>query len=207
VHKTLRSIAVSSLVSLFVVGAASSAIAADWELDPSHSHVGFGIKHMMISTLHGTFNKYTGTVTLDDKDPSKVAAHIVIETASVDTGDAKRDEHLKSPDFFDAAQYPKIIFDAVKAEKRGADGLAITGNLTIKSVTKPVVLAVSGITQEVKDPWGGLRKGATATAKINRKDFGLTWNKSLDSGGVLVGDDVNIELELELTKAKKKDKS
>ena len=195
-----RSIVSAALASALVLGASVPAFASVWEIDSSHSHVGFGVRHMMVSTVHGTFAKYAGLINLDDKDISKSTAHIEIEAGSVDTGNAKRDEHLKSPDFFDAAKYPTINFDATKVEKRGADGLNLTGNLTIKGVTKPVVLTVSGLTGEVKDPWGGIRRGATATAKINRKDFGLTWNKGLETGGVVVGDDVNLELEIELTK-------
>jgi polyisoprenoid-binding protein YceI len=200
VNLSIRSIASSILASALVLGAASSALASDWELDSTHSRVGFGVKHMMVSTVHGTFTKYTGNVTLDDKDIAKSTAHIEIDATSVDTGNAKRDEHLKGADFFDVAKFPKITFDATKAEKRGADGLLLTGNLTIKNITKPVVLTVSGITGEVKDPWGGTRRGATAQAKINRKDFGLTWTKGLETGGVVVGDDVTLELEIELTK-------
>src|SRR5439155_15178082 len=160
----------------------------------------FGIKHMMVSTVRGTFGKYTGTIALDDKDIAKSTAHIEIDATSIDTGNAKRDEHLKSPDFFDVAKFPKITFDATKVEKRGADGLNVTGNLTIKNITKPVILTVSGLTGEVKDPWGGTRRGASAQTKINRKDFGLTWNKGLETGGVVLGEDVTIDLEIELTK-------
>ncbi len=200
-NRSLRSLLVSSVL-FGALGASSLALASDWEIDSGHSRVGFGVRHMMVSTVHGTFAKYTGTVALDDKDVTKSTAHIEIDTASVDTGNAKRDEHLKSPDFFDVVKFPKITFDSTKIEKRGADGLAITGNLTMKGVTKPVVLNVSGLTGEVKDPWGGVRRGATAQAKINRKDFGLTWNKGLETGGVVVGDDVNLELEVELAKKK-----
>jgi polyisoprenoid-binding protein YceI len=197
---SFRSIASSVVVSALVLGAASAAFASEWELDSTHSRVGFGVKHMMVSTVHGTFTKYTGNITVDDKDVAKSTAHIEIDAASVDTGNAKRDEHLRSPDFFDTAKFPKITFDATKVEKRGADGLSLTGNLTIKNITKPVVLTVSSLTGEVKDPWGGTRRGATATAKINRKDFGLTWSKALETGGMVVGDDVTLELEIELTK-------
>jgi len=201
-NRSLRSALVSAFAGVLVLGASASALASDWEVDASHSRTGFAIKHMMVSTLHGSFTKYTGAVTIDDADLTKSKAHIEIDTSSVDTGNAKRDEHLKSPDFFDSAKFPKIVFDSTKVEKRGADGLVLTGNLTIKNVTRSVVLNVSGLTGEAKDPWGGVRRGATAQAKINRKDFGLTWNKALESGGMLVGEDVNLELEVELTKKK-----
>ncbi len=199
---SLRSVFLPFAASVGLASASASAFASDWDIDPSHSHVGFGIRHMMVSTVHGTFDKYTGSIALDDADVSKSKAHIEIDAASIDTGNAKRDEHLRSPDFFDAAHYPKITFDSTRVEKRGADGLSVTGNLTIRNVTKPVILSVSGLTGEVKDPWGGVRRGASAQTKINRKDFGLTWNKALETGGVVVGDDVTIDLEVELTKKK-----
>ncbi len=201
-NRSFRSAFAPALAGLLVLGASASALASDWDIDPSHSRVGFGVRHMMVSTVHGKFAKYTGTIAIDDADVSKSKAHIEIDAASIDTGNEQRDNHLKSPDFFDAAKFPKIVFDSTKVEKRGADGLNLAGNLTIKNVTKPVVLTVSGFTPEVKDPWGGVRRGATAQAKISRKDFGLTWNKSLETGGVVVGDEVTIELEVELTKKK-----
>ncbi|MBV9946762.1 MAG: polyisoprenoid-binding protein [Myxococcales bacterium] len=201
--RPVRSALLSVAASVLLLAGSASALASDWEVDSSHSRVGFGIRHMMVSTVHGTFDKYTGQLALDDADLSKSKAHIEIDASSIDTGNAKRDEHLRSPDFFDVAHYPKITFDSTKVEKRGADSLSVTGNLTIRNVTKPVVLSVSGLTGEVKDPWGGVRRGASAQAKISRKDFGLNWNKSLDTGGVVLGDDVNIELEVELTKKAK----
>jgi polyisoprenoid-binding protein YceI len=139
-------------------------------------------------------------VAIDDADVTKSKVHLDIDATSISTDNSKRDEHLRSPDFFDAAHFPKLTFDSTKVEKRGADSLAVTGNLTIKNVTKPVVLNVTGLTGEVKDPWGGTRRGATASAKISRKDFGLSWNKALETGGVVVGDDITIELEVELSK-------
>jgi polyisoprenoid-binding protein YceI len=183
-------------------GTSATALASDWDLDSSHSRVGFSVKHMMVSNVRGTFGKYVGTVNFDDKDVTKSKTHLDIESGSIDTGNADRDKHLKSPDFFDTAKFPKITFDSTKVEKRGADGLNVTGNLTIKNITKPVVLTVSGLTGEVKDPWGGVRRGASAQTKINRKDFGLTWNKGLETGGVVVGDEITIDLELEMTKKK-----
>jgi polyisoprenoid-binding protein YceI len=200
-NRSARRVLVSTIL-FGALGASSVALASDWDIDAGHSRVGFGVRHMMVSTVHGTFGKYTGSVALDDKDVTKSTTHLEIDATSINTGDAKRDEHLRSPDFFDTAKFPKITFDSTKIEKRGADGLAITGNLTLKNVTKPVVLTVTGLTGEAKDPWGGTRRGATASAKINRKDFGLTWNKGLETGGVLVGEDVNLELEVELTKKK-----
>jgi polyisoprenoid-binding protein YceI len=200
--RSIRSTIVSALAGVLVLGASASALASDWDVDSSHSRVGFGVRHMMVSTVHGSFTKYTGTIALDDADISRSRAHLEIDVTSIDTGNAKRDEHLKSADFFDVGKFPKMVFDSTKIEKHGADGLVISGNLTIKNVTRPVVLNVAGLTGEVKDPWGGTRRGATATAKINRKDFGLTWNKGLETGGVVVGDEVTLELEVELAKKK-----
>jgi polyisoprenoid-binding protein YceI len=202
-NRTSRSIVSSALaafLSLGVLGASASAFASNWDVDATHSKVGFGVRHMMVSTVHGSFAKYTGTVALDDADVTKSKIHLEIDASSINTGVDKRDEHLRSADFFDVAHFPKIVFDSTRIEKHGADALAVTGNLTIKNVTKPVVLTVSGLTGEVKDPWGGTRRGATAQAKINRKDFGLGWNKALETGGVVVGEDVTLELEVELAK-------
>jgi polyisoprenoid-binding protein YceI len=201
--RSIRSALLPFATVALLLGGAATAFASDWDIDSTHSRVGFGVRHMMVSTVHGTFDKYSGSIALDDADVAKSKAHIEIDAASIDTANAKRDEHLRSADFFDVAHFPKITFDATKVEKRGADGLALTGNLTIRNVTKPVVLLVSGLTGEVKDPWGGTRRGASAQAKISRKDFGLSWNKSLDTGGVVLGDDVTIELEVELTKKAK----
>jgi polyisoprenoid-binding protein YceI len=196
-----RSFLATTFAAALALGA-TTALASDWDVDASHSRVGFGVRHMMVSTVHGAFKTFTGAVAFDDKDVTKSKVHIEIDAASVDTGNGKRDEHLKSPDFFDTAKFPKITFDSTKVEKKSADALDVTGNLTIKNVTKPVVLSVTGLTGEVNDPWGGTRRGATATTKINRKDFGLGWNKALETGGVVVGDDVTIELEVELAKKK-----
>lgn len=177
------------------------ALASNWDLDASHSNVGFAVRHMMVSNVHGKFTKVTGTLALDDKDVTKSVVNVDIETASVDTSESKRDEHLRSADFFDAAKFPKMTFKSTKVEKVG-EKLKVTGDLTIKGVTKPVVLSVDTFTPEVKDAFGGFRKGAMATTKINRKDFGLTWNKTLDAGGVALGEDISIQLELEFVKKK-----
>jgi polyisoprenoid-binding protein YceI len=180
---------------------AQTAFASTWDIDASHSGVGFSVRHMMVSNTHGKFTKFTGTVALDDKDVTKSTVQVDIDIASIDTGDAKRDEHLRSEEFFDAKKFPKMTFKSTKVVKSG-DKLLVTGDLTLKNVTKPVVLTVEPLTAEVKDPWGGVRRGTTATTKINRKDFGLTWNKALEAGGVAVGEEISIQLELELVKKK-----
>ncbi|HEY4015311.1 MAG TPA: YceI family protein [Polyangiaceae bacterium] len=200
--RSLRSLAASAAAGLLFIGASATAFASDWDVDSAHSQVGFSVRHMMVSTVHGTFDKYTGWIALDDGDIAKSKAHFDIDATSIDTGNAKRDEHLRSPDFFDVTKFPKITFESSKVDRRGPGELTLSGNLTIKNVTKPVVFSVSGLSGEVKDPWGMTRRGASATAKINRKDFGLTWNKSIEAGGVVVGDEVTLTLEVELTKKK-----
>jgi polyisoprenoid-binding protein YceI len=155
---------------------------------------------MMVSSTRGQFAKYAGTVFIDEKDPSKTVLDVAIDTESVDTGDKKRDDHLRSPDFFDSKKWPKMTFKSTKVERKPAGGWAVTGDLTIRDKTKSVVLDVEPLSAEGKDPWGGIHRGTRATAKINRMDFDLKWNKSLETGGVLVGEDVSIELDIELLK-------
>jgi len=142
-------------------------------------------------------------VDYDDKNPAAIRIEAVIDAASINTGEPKRDEHLKSPDFFDVAKFPNITFRS-KSARKTAGGLAVTGDLTIHGVTREVVLNVEGPTPEVKDPWGNIRRGATATTKINRKDFGLTWNAVLETGGVVVGDEVSITIDVEAVRAAEK---
>ena len=169
-----------------------------WNVDVAHSSIGFVARHLMVTKVRGRFLSFAGTLTIaDDPLASKVEASADI--ASVSTGDEGRDGHLKSPDFFDAEKFPQITFKSTKVEKAGKDQLKVTGDLTIKGVTKPVVLAVEGPTAEIKDPWGNTRRGFSATTKINRKDFGLSWSKTIEAGPV-VGDEVKIELEGELIK-------
>lgn len=176
---------------------ASPASAADYEIDASHSHVGFAVRHMMVSSTRGEFGGVTGTVKLDDKDLSRSKIEATIDAKSIDTRDAKRDEHLRSPDFFDVAQHPTITFRSTGIHRKG-DSYLVTGDLTMRGVTKSVTLVASAPTPEVKDPWGGVRRGLTATAKLNRKDFGISWNKALDSGGLVVGEEVQVQLDVEL---------
>lgn len=199
--RSLRSVLASLVAGSLLLGAAAPAFAANWEVDAGHSHVGFAVRHMMIATVHGSFGKYTGTVALDDGDLTKSKVHVDIDASSIATQNDKRDSDLKSPLFFDVAHFPGITFDSTKIEKHGAHGLSVTGNLTIKGVTRPVVLTVADLSSEVKDPFGAVRRGATATAKLSRKEFGLTWNKPLETGGVVLGDEITLELEVELKKA------
>ena len=191
----LRALAV--LISLVIP---SVAAADTWVIDTDHSNVGFKVRHMMISNVKGDFGTFKGSVDINDTDLTRSKVEVIIETASIDTGVAKRDEHLRSAEFFDVARFPTMTFVSSKVEKSGPDKLKVTGNLTLRGVTKEVVLDVEGPTRSYKDPWGNVKRGASATTKINRKDFGLTWNKVIESGGVAVGEEVAIALEIELLK-------
>lgn len=173
-------------------------LASTWDIDPAHSNVEFGVRHLMVSTVKGNFQKVSGFVELDDKNITKSSVEVTIETASIDTREPKRDAHLRSPDFFDAAKYPTITFKSTKVEKAGKDKLKVTGDLTIHGVSKPVVLMTEGPSPALKDPFGRTVRGVTATGKINRKDWGMVWNKALDTGGVMVSDEVKLELNAEL---------
>jgi polyisoprenoid-binding protein YceI len=180
---------------------AGTAQASSWELDPAHSTVGFSVRHMMVSNVRGAFTRFNGTLQLDDKDISKSSVQVDIETTSIDTHEAKRDEHLRSADFFQADKFSKMTFKSDRVEKKG-DIYLVSGSLTIRDVTKPVVLSVEGFGPEVKDPWGTTRRGLRGTTTIRRSDYGLTWNKTLETGGVVVGDEVTISIEAELIKKK-----
>jgi polyisoprenoid-binding protein YceI len=176
---------------------------AAYDIDGSHSRVGFSVRHMMVSTVRGEFKKFTGTAFIDEKNPPASKISLEADVASIDTSEPKRDAHLKSPDFFDAAKFPKLAF-ASTSVARSTTGYSVKGDLTIHGVTKPVTLDVEALSPEMKDPWGGLRRGTHARAKIDRKDFGLTWNKALETGGAVVGDDVTIDLDVELLKQQSK---
>lgn len=180
----------------------SLSIASTWSIDPEHSTVGFKIRHLMVSNVNGRFETYSGSIHVDDADITKSRIEVSIDAASINTNVQKRDEHLRSADFFDVAKFPKMTFVSKSIRNVGSGHLLVKGDLTIHGVTKEVVLDVEGPTPESKDPWGNIRKGVVATTKINRKDFGLLWNAALETGGVLVGDEVNITLEIELIKAK-----
>jgi polyisoprenoid-binding protein YceI len=154
----------------------------------------------MVSNVKGVFHKFSGLVNIDDQDVTRSKVTVTIDVASVDTGVAKRDEDLRSAGFFDAARYPGMTYVSRKIVRNGPDSLRITGDLTIHGVTREVVLEVEGPTPVIKDPWGGTRRGATAITKINRKDFAMTYNKTLETGGVVVGDEVAISIEMEMVK-------
>jgi polyisoprenoid-binding protein YceI len=174
--------------------------AATWQIDPDHSSFQFKIRHLTVSNVKGDFGKAKGTVTTDDQDITKLTVEVTIDAASINTGHAKRDEHLRGPDFFNVTQYPTITFVSKKVIKANGNRLKVIGNLTIHGMTKEITVDVEGPTPDVKDPWGNFRRGATATVNINRRDFGLKWNKVLDSGGLVVGEEVNIYVEVELVR-------
>ncbi len=189
---------IAALSTIFALSLPAMALASTWTIDPEHSNVGFKVRHLMVSNVKGNFEKFNGTVNIDDKDITKSKVEVSIDTNSINTNVQKRDDHLRSADFFDVAKYPAMTFVSKKVAKAGKDKLKVTGDLTLHGVTKQVVLDVEGPSKESKDPWGNIRKGATASTKINRKDFGLNWNKALETGGVVVGDEVTITLEIEI---------
>jgi polyisoprenoid-binding protein YceI len=174
--------------------------ATKYQIDPAHSTASFSVKHMMIAKVHGGFEKMSGTLTYDPQNPAKSYVEVTIDAASVNTREAQRDAHLKSADFFDVEKFPTLNFKSTEIMKSGEGELQARGDLTIHGVTKQVTLDVEGPSSEMKDPWGNTKIGASATTKIKRKDFGLTWNAALEAGGVLVGDDVNITLEVQFVK-------
>ena len=179
--------------------ATGTAAQTTWSIDPAHSHVGFGIRHLMISTVRGQFTDVKGTVAVDERDPTSAKIDITIATQSVTTGDEKRDGHLRSPDFFDVERFPAITFRSKRVEGRSGNSFRVLGDLTIRDVTREVVVDVE-LLGRAQDPGGDDRAAVEARTQINRGDYGLTWNAALEAGGVLVGDEVKISIESELLK-------
>jgi polyisoprenoid-binding protein YceI len=171
----------------------------NWQVDAAHSTVNLTVRHMVISKVRGRFAKWNANLALDTTDLGKSSVDVQIEAASIDTGVADRDNHLRSPDFLDVQKYPSLTYKSRRVEALSKDRLRVVGDLTIRNVTREVVLDVEYGGQG-KDPWGNQRVGFTATASLNRKDFGLTWNQALETGGVLVADRVDIEIELQAIK-------
>jgi polyisoprenoid-binding protein YceI len=172
-----------------------------WKIDPAHSVAEFKVKHMMISNVKGQFAKISGVLTFDENDLTKSHIEASIEAASINTREEQRDAHLKSADFFHVEQHPTLSFKSTRITQKGDGELSVAGDLTIRGVTRPVVFSVEGPTPPAKDPWGNTRIGLSATTKINRKDYGLTWNAALETGGILVGDEVTITLDVQFVKA------
>ena len=179
------------------IGQIVEAGTATWQIDPAHSHVEFAVKHLMISTVKGRFGDVEGTVTVEDDDAATARIDVTIAAASIDTGEEKRDAHLRSEDFLHAERFPSLRFRSTRVERTGDDRLRVEGDLTIRDVTREVVLEVEE-RGRARDPWGGERSAFTATTQIDRKDFGLTWNQALETGGVLVGDRVRISIDVQL---------
>jgi len=170
-----------------------------WQIDPAHSQIQFTIRHMMISNVRGRFENFTGVVEFNEQDPTRSSVDVQIEAASINTREAQRDGHLKSPDFLNADKYPYLTFKSKRIEKTDATHGRMIGVLTIRDIAKEVVLDVE-YSGQAKSPWGTTSAGFSATTKINRKDWNLTWNQTLETGGVLVGDEVTVNIELEIVK-------
>jgi polyisoprenoid-binding protein YceI len=198
----------AALISFAALTAALSIPAASasttWQIDPAHTSANFSVKHLMISTVRGEFKNVTGSIVWDDQDVTKSTVNVTIDATTVNTGEPKRDNDLRTnPDFFDTAKFPTITFKSSKVEQVAPGKLKVTGSLTIRDVTKnDVVLDVEGPSASVKDPWGNTRSAVAATTKINRRDYGVVWDKKMDGGGVVVSDDVIISIDLEMTKQK-----
>ena len=178
--------------------------AGNFDLDPVHSRMGFSVKHMMVSSTRGEFRKFTGTAAIHPADLAKSNVNIDIDADSIDTHEAKRDTHLRSPDFFDTKKFPKVTFKSTAIEKV-ANGYKVTGNLTMRDVTKLITLDVDNFSAELKDPYGNQRIGTHASGKVNRSDFGLKYNPALETGGVVVGEEVTLDFEIELIRKKEGD--
>ena len=192
-------IALTCLLALGV--AASTGVAADtFTIDPNHSSIGFTVKHMVVTKVKGGFDEYAGTILYDDKDLTKSSVEVTIKTASIDTNTPRRDDDLRSPNFFDAAKYPEITFTSRRIEKSG-DGYTAIGDLTMHGVTKEINMPFT-IAGTVTDPMGNTRLGLSAQTSLNRQDYGITWSKKLDNGGLVAGDEVQISIEVEAVKAK-----
>lgn len=192
---------VTAVVLLAGALAAGTVWAADtYKIDRSHSSIQFAVRHLVVAKVKGEFNEFAGMILYDDKDIMKSSVEVTINTASIDTKDPKRDDHLRGPDFFDAAKFPQISFKSKRIEKT-SDGYAVIGDLTMHGVTKEITIPFS-IAGVVTDPWGNVRLGLSAQTKLNRQDYGVSWSKKMDSGGLVVGDDVEIDLEVEAVKEK-----
>ncbi len=171
-----------------------------WNIDPTHSGIHFSVRHMVIAKVRGAFRTFSGTVQFDEQSPASSTASVRIEAASIDTGVGQRDAHLRSADFFDVEKFPTLTFNSTKVEKASGNHLRVTGNLTIRDITREVVLDVEQLGVS-KDPWGQTRAAFEAKTSVDRRDFGLTWNQALETGGVLVGEKIEIALEIQAVKA------
>jgi polyisoprenoid-binding protein YceI len=187
--------------AVLLVAGVASAQAQTWTIDSAHSAAQFAVRHMMVSTVRGNLGKITGTVVFDPAKPATGSVDVSIDVAGIDTREPARDNHLKSADFFDVAKFPVIAFKSTKIEAAAGGGFTMTGDLTIRGTTKTVVLDVEALRPVIKDQRGLSRTGTTATTKINRQDFGVSWSRALDGGGVIAGNEVSITIDVELTQA------
>jgi polyisoprenoid-binding protein YceI len=181
-----------------VAAATQSAKPTQWQIDPAHSAAHFSVRHLMISNVRGEFTKLSGSAIINLADPAKSSVEVTIEAASINTREPQRDEHLRSADFFDVANHPTLTFRSRRIESLDAENFKLAGDLTIRGVTKEVTFDGEGPTPPVKDPWGNIRTGITASTKINRKDFGVAFNALTETGALVVGDEVKITVEVEL---------
>ncbi len=191
----------SPVASAPAVSTKENTTTTNWNIDPVHSSAQFKVKHMMISNVKGEFTAVTGTLSLDEKDITKSRVEASIDVTTINTREAQRDAHLKSADFLDVEKFPAISFKSTRVTKTGDGELSVTGDLTLHGVTRSVVFEVEGMSTPTKDPWGNTRIGLSATTRITRKDFGLTWNAALETGGILVGEEVTITLDVQFVKA------
>ncbi len=197
----MRSTLVAVLLALSLT-LPTLAEASDWTIDGAHSAVDFKVRHMMVSWVRGSFDKVSGTVHLDGNKLEATTAQVSIDAASIDTGNDKRDKHLRNDDFFAVDKHPAITFKSTSVRKVGEDSLELVGDLTLLETTREVVLAVTDIARPVKSPWGGMKSGASATLEIKRSDFGMTYSKVLETGGLVVGDVVKLTIDVELNAVK-----
>ena len=186
--------------ALLLAALPTLAAAATWQIDPAHANVEFKVRHLMVAWVKGAFPEVAGSVEFDEAAPNEAKVNVTIGTASIDTNNTKRDEHLRSPDFFDVANFPQMTFVSKRVTASGGTVSQVVGDLTIRGVTREVTLSIDELTPAIKDPWGNQRRGATASTEVNRKDFGLTWNKAIEAGGGAVGDEGKITLDVELIK-------
>jgi polyisoprenoid-binding protein YceI len=193
---TALSLATLTLLTL----TSGSARGATWDIDTAHTTIAFAVRHMMVSNVRGQFAKFSGHVDADPANPTAAKIAASIEAASIDTANQKRDDHLRSPDFFDVAKFPTITFTSKKVEPAGEAKWKVTGDLTLHGVTREVVLDLSDVTPPIKDPLGNLRAGGQARTTINRQDFGVSFNKALETGGLVVGNDIAITIDVEVTR-------
>jgi polyisoprenoid-binding protein YceI len=176
------------------------AAASTWTIDPAHTSAEFAVRHLMVSTVRGHMGRVSGTVTVDDADPTRSTVEATIDAKGIDTREPKRDDHLRGPDFLDTDKYPTITFKSKQIQRVDDTHYKITGDLTMHGVTREIVLDAEGSPTPMKDPFGNTKLGGVAKTRLNRQDFGIAWSKALDGGGVVVGDDVDVTIDVELTK-------